>query len=215
MNEHLLKLQHDINIKLNSVFSIIFISLLYRHKHTWLSTKHDYSWFKNKLSIQKDINENTYGVLLRILASGMKEQPDNLFINISLQENLRYYDSKVSFPLYAMLQDEDNKVFGNRVKTRDREIYKFLYQAIVEEIEQAGYYNCCFKYQTRYEGNDMEVKCNPSPGFVCLIKTSGLLAKGLLAVLDKFKDYVDKSERLEIELSWLDMFNEIDKLLES
>lgn len=215
MNDSLVKLEHDINIKLNSVFSIMFISLLYRHKHTWLSTKHNYSWFKDKLAIQKDINENTYGVLLRLVATGIKECPDNLFINIKLNEDPRFYDTKVTFPLYEMLMDEDNKVLGSRVKSRDRDIFKFLYQAILEEIEQTGFYSCCFKYQAIYDEDDTLLKRNPSPGFVCLIKTSGLLAKGLLTVLDKFRDYVDKSERLELELNWLNMFNEIDNLVEN
>ena len=214
MNDSLVKLEHDINIKLNSVFSIMFVSLLYRHKYTWLSTKHNYSWFKDKLAIQKDINENTYAVLLRIVANGIKECPNNLFINVKLKEDSYFYDTELTFPLYEMLLDENSKVLGTRVKSSDRDIFKFLYQAILEEVDQIEFYTCCFKYRVIYGDDNTVLEHNPSPGLVCLIKTSGLLAKGLLTVLDKFRDYVDKSERLELELNWLNMFNEIDKLVE-
>lgn len=204
-SEVITKLKENINIKLNYTFGIIGKSLLSLASSPELHQQLDPDQ-SDALIALKDADANMVKNFTLLMTSGSKKQFDRLFTNIYLKKGGTVRSKRYSragivvFPVYNMLQKPDNNLFGVKLRVKDKETFKSLYQFVFPGIDVEEAYNY---------GSDSNI----APYLDCLLKTAANLAGRLNDILDTYKDYIEDADQLVFDSDWLPMFDNLEVLV--
>ena len=195
------KLKHVINIRLNFTLGVIAQQLLVMvsspEHHSKLSPEQ-----AEILTIIKDADEKSVHNFISAMVSGIKIKPDNLFVNIYLKRGGTHHGKRfsrvgiVSFPFYDSLKTEKHE----KIRVKDKETYKQLFQFIFTSIDDPEEYNF---------GSNSQV----APYLSALLKTAANIASRLNDIIVMYKDYIDESDKLTFDSDWLEHFDDLNALL--
>lgn len=199
------KLKENINIKLNYTFGIIAQSLLLLATSPELHEQLDPDQTDALIAL-KDADPNTTKNFVKLMVAGMKKQPTRLFTNIYLKKggsvrNKRYSRAGiVVFPTYNMLLKNDAEIFGTKLRVKDKDALKQLFQFVFPGIDVEENYNY---------GSDSTI----APYLDCLLKTAANLAGRFNDILDTYKNYIEDADKLVFDSDWVPMFDNLEILV--
>jgi hypothetical protein len=199
------KLKENINIKLNYTFGVISQHLLLLatspELHDQLTPDQT-----DALIALKDADTNTTKNFVKLMVAGIKKQPTRLFTNIYLKKGGTVRDKRYSragivvFPVYNMLEKNDTEIFGVKLRVKDKETLKSLYQFVFPGIDVVENYNY---------GSDSNI----APYLDCLLKTASGLAGRLNDILDTYRNYIEDADQLVFDSDWLPVFDNLEALM--
>lgn len=156
----------------------------------------------------KSVDKNTVLNFVNIGVKGMVKNADRHFVNIYLKrggsiEGKRF--SKVgicNFHFYNELQkpSPDNALYDVKVRAKDREMYKAVFDYIFPRIgEEAGY---------NY-GSD----CHVAPYLDALLKTALNIVSVFNDIVAMYGKFIDQDEMSVYNSEWVDEFDNLEKWL--
>lgn len=154
-----------------------------------------------------DVDNKTFEHLLKIVANATKQDPAKTFVNLWLRRggsigNKRYGRvCFVTFPIYAALMEDPpgDKVFGVKLRQRDRDVLIKLHQFMFPNIrEQDGY--------------SVGVNSTEAPFFDALMRGAKGLAEPLQYLVDTYRDFIEDADSLDSNFDWCEPLQDIDSL---
>ena len=201
-SEIITKLREIINVRLNFTFAIIAQNLLSLiaspEEHKKLNPDQT-----ELLIAVKDVDTTTVNNFVTLMVEGIKTQASKMFMNIYIKRGgsigtKRYARVGIySFNLYEELQKDSNEILGVKLRVKDKEAYKQLYNFILPQLAtDVTAYN---------RGSDSQL----APFLDCLMKTSVSIASRFNDILDEFGDFIDQAERLVFDADWVETFENL------
>lgn len=202
-SEVIVKLREVLNIRLNFTFGIIASSLL--NLVASPEEHHKLNPDQTELLIAvKDVDATTVTNFVSLMVEGSKAGPSKMFMNIYLKRggsigSKRYARVGIySFNLYEELQKDSNEIYGVKLRVKDKEALKQLYQFILPALaEDMTAYN---------RGSEASL----APYLDALMKSSCAVASRLNDIFYQFGDFIDQSDRLIFDSEWVETFDNLD-----
>lgn len=202
-SEVIMKLREVLNIRLNFTFGIIASSLLNLvaspEEHKKLTPDQT-----ELLIAVKDVDNTTVNNFISLMVEGIKTDPNKMFMNIYLKRGgsigtKRYSRVGIySFNLYEELQKDSNEIYGVKLRVKDKEAFKQLYQYILPAlVDDMTAYN---------RGSESSL----APYLDALMKTSCAVASRFNDIFYQFGDFIDQSEKLVFDSDWVETFENLD-----
>jgi len=200
-----------INTRLNFMAGIVMQTLLHiassSERHATLSV--DQSMLISRLvGVDDKIVKAFTGMMLKAI----KESPDKAFLNIHLNRSGDVRGKHfarvavVTFPMYEKIISKDDTIYGSKMRVKDYDILKALFELVFTGIEEPKFYN---------EGSNSLT----APFLEALYVTSSQLFGRIQDILVMFKDDVDEYGQVEVTVSEsesmqnvLKVFNDRDEL---
>ena len=199
------KFRSIINQRINWIIGIVSMSLL---QLAASPKKH------------KDLNPDQHGLLIAItnadntsitnlssiILNGLGNQGDRFFVNIYLHKGGTVKGKRhdctgiVTFPFYQELLKNTDTIEGVKIRVKDREVYKKLFEYLIPGIEEKESY--CL-------GVDSDI----APRFETLIKTSLKIMSVLKEHILRFSDFIEDYEDLVYDDEWVDILDNLHSLL--
>lgn len=202
-SEVIMKLREVLNIRLNFTFGIIASSLLNLiaspEEHKKLNPDQT-----ELLIAVKDVDNTTVSNFISLMVEGIKTDPNKMFMNIYLKRGgsigtKRYSRVGIySFNLYEELQKDSNEIYGVKLRVKDKEALKQLYQYILPALtEDMTAYN---------RGSESSL----APYLDALMKSSCAVASRFNDIFYQFGDFIDQSDKLIFDSDWVETFENLD-----
>lgn len=202
-SEVITKLRDIINIRLNFTFGIVSQALLNlaaspeeHHKLTPDQTE--------LLIALKDVDDTTVRHFTSLMLEGIKNQANKLFMNIYLKRGGSIGDKRYSragiltYSLYEELLKDSNEVYGVKLRVKDKETLKQLYQFILPGIEDDNtVYN---------RGSDSTI----APFLDALMKTAMAIASRFNDIFEQYGQFIDQYESLVFNGDWVETFENLN-----
>lgn len=202
-SEVITKLRDIINIRLNFTFGIICHSLLSLAASP--EEHHKLSPDQTELLIAlKDVDTTTAIHFSSLIIEGIKNQANKLFMNIYLKRGGSIGDKRYSragiltFSLYEELMKDAAEVYGVKLRVKDKEALKQLYQFVLPGIESDV---TCYN-----RGSDSTI----APYLDALMKTAMTIASRFNDIFDQYGAFIEYSSDLVFNGDWVETFENLN-----
>lgn len=202
-SEVITKLRDIINIRLNFTFGIVGNALLNlaaspeeHHKLTPDQTE--------LLIALKDVDDITTKHFASIIFEGIKNQANKMFMNIYLKRGGSIGEKRYSragiltFGLYEELLKDSQEVYGVKLRVKDKEALKKLFEFILPGIKED---NTCYN-----RGSDSTI----APYLDALMKTAMAIASRFNDIFDQYGQFIDFSDSLVFNGDWVETFENLN-----
>lgn len=192
-----------VNMRINFTIGVVAVALLQLASSTAEHSKlnPDQTEFLTRV---KAIDEKALATFKKILESIEPSASKESFVSIYLKRAGSVAGKKfaragiVTFPFYSRLNDET--VYGQKVRAKDREIMKSVMEYIYPDIATEHHYNC---------GSDSNV----APYMEAFLKTVLGLIAPLNDIIMLFKNVIPDLEDMAFSSDWVEMLDNLDGLL--
>lgn len=204
-SEVLVKLREVINIRLNFTFGIIGQSLLQLVASPEEHHKLDPDQSELLIAV-KNVDETTIKNFIAVMIEGVRQNANRLFMNIFLKrggtiDTKRYSRvGVVTFGLYEELMKDGNEVYGVKLRVKDKETFKQLYNFIFPNVSVPMFYS---------RGSDSDV----APFLDALMKSSMAVACRFNDILEQFEDFIDEGDSMVFDSEWVSDFENLSTLI--
>lgn len=162
------------------------------------------------LSLLKNADEKTveaYGKILKAMNFG---QTQKVFVHLYLKKGAKFgtetfrRGAVVTFPLFNELMRDgesgkQNEIFGVKVRAKDKDVFINLMKYIFPDIDTTGSYN---------KGSNSDT----APFLLALLDSFKSIAGRINDQIDLFSNVLENPEKMMIDHSWVDTFNNIETL---
>lgn len=191
-----------INIRLNYAIGVIGQSLL-----NIFSNKTLHQTFTPEqtdgLTLVGDIDSISVRNFTALMLNGVKLNADRVFINIFIKpggsvKNVRYRKAGiVTFPAYHLLNSEEANLFGKKIRKKDEEVYRKLFEYILPDIVDK-------------EGYNVGTNSLIAPYLEVLLWTASGVAEHLNSIIDIYKDHIDNYELIKFDMEFTDYLRNLE-----
>ena len=202
-SEVITKLRDVLNIRLNYTFGIVGNALLNlaaspeeHHKLTPDQTE--------LLIALKDVDDITTRHFASIILEGIKNQANKMFMNIYLKRGGSIGEKRYSragiltFSLYEDLLKDGGEIYGVKLRVKDRDALKKLYEFMLPGIETD---TTCYN-----RGSDSTI----APYLDALMKTAMAIASRFNDIFDQYGKFIEFSDSLVFNGDWVETFENLN-----
>lgn len=203
-SEVITKLKDVINVRLNFTFGVVVQSLLNLVASPEFHKKLDPDQTELMIAV-KEADDKLVTNFTKIMVAGVKADATKIFTNIYLKRggslNGRRYARVgiVTFPFYMELCKDSDKLFGVKVRPKDKESMKQVMKFIFSGIEEPNFYSF---------GSDSPT----APNLEALLQSAALIASRFNDIIEQFKDFIDGAEKLVFASDWMEDFENLEGL---
>lgn len=154
----------------------------------------------------KTVDDSVVSTFVSLIVAGIKSaDADKLFVNVFVRRGGTYKNNRyarvgvTTFTMYNDLLKSPNELYGIKLRPKDRDVFKALFEFVFPGIKEPEQYN--------FGSND-----KVAPWLHALMFTTGLVAGRINDVVTEFKEYIDHAEETMFNADWIDDFQNLEAL---
>lgn len=200
-SEVIAKLKTVINIRLNFTIGVIAQSLLSLVASPELHGQLNRDQ-REILLVIKDCDEKAVMNFISKMVSGIKSNPERLFVNIYLKRGGTFKNKRysrvgiVTFPFYELIKED--KI--DKIREKDKQTFQQLFEFMFPDLQLSEEYNF---------GSDSSV----APYLEALMNSSAKVASRLNDLLLIYEKHIEDASKLMFDADWIEYFKDLNALV--
>lgn len=152
----------------------------------------------------KTIDDSIVSTFVNIVMAGIKSaDAERLFVNVFVRRGGTYKGARytrvgvTTFTMYNDLLKDPDELYGVKLRAKDREAFKALFEFVFPGIKEPDQYN--------FGSND-----KTAPWLHSLMLTTGLIAGRINDIVTEFKEYIDHADDMLFNSEWVEDFQALE-----